>query len=291
MKMGTIYKHSNFTIAATVAENCHSGIFRRREKYIWDTFPPGPPWCLEYESTVRNAKGAMYIRTPLDSWTQTVTGVLRRRAWVLQEEALSPRTIHFAKDQVAWSCRSCLTSQGDLTPANLKEEQEDYKRLLFPPNVLVDSRLISQTPAFNSSYQRWYCIVDDYGGRKLTYASDKFPALSGLAKEFQKTLGDDYVAGLWKNDLHRGLLWQITSTTTRVTRPKEYRALSWSWASIDWQAERSIYWVANSMSERIFDFDAKILNVNILLATSDQFGKVEAGVLTLRSRFLSPSKW
>jgi len=56
------------------------------------------------------------------------------------------------------------------------------------------------------------------------------PALSGLAKVFQKCLKDDYLAGLWKRDLLHGLLW---IACPEIKLPLSYRALSWPWASVD----------------------------------------------------------
>jgi hypothetical protein len=34
-------------------------------------------------------------------------------------------------------------------------------------------------------------------------------ALSGIAKVFNEILGDNYVEGLWQNDLVRGLSWHL----------------------------------------------------------------------------------
>jgi hypothetical protein len=43
-------------------------------------------------------------------------------------------------------------------------------------------------------------------------------------------LKDDYLAGIWKRDLLRGLLWFALG---EVKEPLNYRAPSWSWASVD----------------------------------------------------------
>ncbi|KAH6998817.1 heterokaryon incompatibility protein-domain-containing protein [Ilyonectria sp. MPI-CAGE-AT-0026] len=41
----------------------------------------------------------------------------------------------------------------------------------------------------------------------LTYESDIFPALSGLASRISALLKDGYMAGLWRSNLVEGLLW------------------------------------------------------------------------------------
>lgn len=57
-------------------------------------------------------------------------------------------------------------------------------------------------------YRSWRTIVEEYSSRELTRASDKLPALSGLAHLVQASVGSQYAAGLWVNDFLRGLLWR-----------------------------------------------------------------------------------
>jgi hypothetical protein len=64
----------------------------------------------------------------------------------------------------------------------------------------------------------------------LTYPTDKLSGLSGLAKVFMRYLKDDYLAGIWKRDLLRGVLWLAFG---EVKVSPNYRAPSWSWASVD----------------------------------------------------------
>jgi hypothetical protein len=80
-------------------------------------------------------------------------------------------------------------------------------------------------------YAQWKTvIVQEYTGKKLTYGTDRLPALSGLAKVFMRNLKDTYFAGLWHGDMHRGLLWYGTGDF-KVS--PTYRAPTWSWASVD----------------------------------------------------------
>ena len=53
----------------------------------------------------------------------------------------------------------------------------------------------------------WESLLYDYSVRTLTKESDKFPAISGIAKEFHVLLNDEYVAGLWSCTLPHSLLW------------------------------------------------------------------------------------
>lgn len=70
-----------------------------------------------------------------------------------------------------------------------------------------------------------------YSRCALTKETDKLVALSGLSKELQRVLQDDYLAGLWRRDLECQLLWEVRSSY-HGRRPSVYVAPSWSWASL-----------------------------------------------------------
>jgi hypothetical protein len=46
-----------------------------------------------------------------------------------------------------------------------------------------------------------------YSMRHIKFASDRFPALAGIASEFANISEDRPLFGLWSNDLHAGLLF------------------------------------------------------------------------------------
>jgi hypothetical protein len=92
---------------------------------------------------------------------------------------------------------------------------------------------------------RWIGLIRQYSSATLTKAEDKLVAISGLAKEMQAILdiGTDlkftYLAGLWSPYLIQQLLWRRKEHY--LVRPSQYRAPSWSWASVDGVAEFSCY--------------------------------------------------
>lgn len=73
-------------------------------------------------------------------------------------------------------------------------------------------------------------ILSTYSKRELTKRSDKLPDLTGLARLIQKQTGNEYVAGLWRSDMVKGMLWMTTDPKKTIL---EYRAPCWSWASTD----------------------------------------------------------
>jgi len=86
----------------------------------------------------------------------------------------------------------------------------------------------------------WQGQVNVYAARQLTYPGDKFPAISGLAKPIADLINDTYVAGLWKGDLLRGLLWNAHGPLAScseyldglvASRSSNFISPSWSWAA------------------------------------------------------------
>ena len=50
-------------------------------------------------------------------------------------------------------------------------------------------------------------IVEAYTRRIITMETDRLTAIAGLATEYQKAMGDVYLAGLW--NILDGLLWSV----------------------------------------------------------------------------------
>jgi hypothetical protein len=57
--------------------------------------------------------------------------------------------------------------------------------------------------------------------------------MSGVAKRLHAMIGGEYLAGIWSVGFREGLLWSTSPGGSGVTRDGEYRAPSWSWASVD----------------------------------------------------------
>jgi hypothetical protein len=81
-------------------------------------------------------------------------------------------------------------------------------------------------------YNAWYDPVNSYAKHGPTVPANIFPAISGLASRLGRILGDNYVAGLWKGDLYRGLPWSGVSSIMRLQPLDRYHAPSWPWASL-----------------------------------------------------------
>ncbi|KIM96815.1 hypothetical protein OIDMADRAFT_20650 [Oidiodendron maius Zn] len=79
----------------------------------------------------------------------------------------------------------------------------------------------------------WGDICFDNSCTKLSRASDKLPAMSGISTRFGEARGWTYLAGLWREDpdLARQLMWHANTPTARPS--VGIHLPSWSWASIN----------------------------------------------------------
>ncbi|KAF8846947.1 hypothetical protein BDZ45DRAFT_755434 [Acephala macrosclerotiorum] len=92
-------------------------------------------------------------------------------------------------------------------------------------------------------------------------------------------MGCDYLAGMWRTELERNLLWSIDST---FRRPREYRAPSWSWASIDGRIS-----IPKRRSDAKDKFEIEILCVSTQKKSADEMGQVFGGALTVRGPLMT----
>jgi hypothetical protein len=123
-------------------------------------------------------------------------------------------------------------------------------------------------------FKLWYSLVTAFGRRNLSFAADRLPALSGMAHRFQNILRANYLAGIWEEDICRGLVWSMGAPGRHVA----YRAPTWSWASVDGDNFRWAVTLFNAESE---DFAVKVLDVWVRVSGLNPYGRVIAGKLTI----------
>ncbi|KUJ19651.1 HET-domain-containing protein, partial [Mollisia scopiformis] len=248
-QMGHIYSHAWCTIAASSATDFQGGI-----KYI------------------QGHRVQVSIRPPLQTWAKFYrNNPLNKRGWTFQERELSPRILHFSADQMWWEFQlRCLDNM--LEPSSIHNE---------------DSSIIHNL-VINARYNTWHKVIQDYSTRTFTRITDRFPALSGLASEMQAVHGDEYVAGMWKGDLLRSLLWRRDSrpdsSQTMLTRPLQYQAPSWSWAAIGDAVTYDLVTFNRPQINKLLPTTAKIKNIHLVPAGSDPKGRLNAGTIKIRGR-------
>jgi hypothetical protein len=224
--------------------------------------------------------------------------VLSTRGWVLQEQLLAKRIIHFTGFEMIWECGAGLQSESETTgylqPMNLTRLVTNGNIACLPEvrrdsgEERVDQNINNflQANRTDSIYWIWRQIVTDYSRRRLTRAEDRLVALSGIAKVFASRLSvdpqDSYFAGLWKDTLIQDLLWRVSSPSDATCGAVGgmYVAPSWSWASITGAVH---YFYA----EYQFKFEplAEVLQVSCVQASADPTSALAGGSLEITGQF------
>ena len=236
--MSQVYSNSICNISALDAQDSTGGLFFDRET-------SNIPYCTVTARRMFKRK-RVYQCAYTHFWSDSVQyAPLTRRAWVLQERLLAPRVLHFGKRQLLWECnelRAC-----ELWPAGMRAQHSpfssDAKIFRYSEGVGAEnfSRELFATIMQGDSGEKdatWNNLVQYYTKCNLTMSKDKLVAISGIVKRLQPLFKTEYLAGLWRDDLLRQLLWRVEFHDEErrylagEKRP-EYRAPSWSWASID----------------------------------------------------------
>ncbi|KAL8678594.1 MAG: hypothetical protein Q9186_005056 [Xanthomendoza sp. 1 TL-2023] len=231
--MGEVYENSHCNIAATWNSSSDDGLFATRNPSEVEGIVVHPKWA--------GLKSATFRVMEFGLWERLITSAgLNKRAWVVQERLLAPRVLHFGRTQLAWECHEVDACES--YPTRLPVAQQSTQTIHKGLDPETDGKILQWMGDSKSSqnihgYHVWNKIVAAYTAGELTVASDKFVALSGLAKKMQTVLQDEYLAGLWKRTLASDLLWKVhggkQANGLLSTRAAQYRAPTWSWAALD----------------------------------------------------------
>jgi hypothetical protein len=254
-----------------------------------------PLWakpCTAVATWDKYQKGS-YLCVPSNLWQKYVEEApLSNRAWVIQERLLAPRILHFGANQLFWECREHQDYESRLqgvdVDMNVALKRLDpgldgqiyrlWLRTVFPPSISGWSTEKMPANTHESSilhaYRLWNYLIYMYASCKLTVASDKLVALSGIASKFRPVMcrevkGNEYLAGLWRYQMEHQLLWNSTTyASTAAPRPSVYRAPSWSWAAIDNEVTNAAY-IADLTCGGLI---AEILDAQVVFASENPNG-------------------
>lgn len=136
------------------------------------------------------------------------------RAWTLQEQILSPRTVFCGDQTMKWECVETFSDEltGDLEDERKARSHHYTQKALLSPRPISEPNEPSPPPNLMERKEilsNWTTLINGYRRRDLTKASDRIMAFAGIARAFQAQHGLIYLAGTWKEHLPRSLLWFI----------------------------------------------------------------------------------
>jgi hypothetical protein len=310
--MDKVYAGSYLNISATDSSNSDEGLFRSRSpEFLW-----GDEIHLKWGSKDGSSLDLLTRCTIIDVsfWEDLIQQApVNQRGWVLQERIMSPRVLHFCKDQIAWECREFQHAEGypeylptwkirfsDIVDEGLFKglSEDDGMRLREirlkgfqdPDNHLADLYV----------FELWKRVVEVYSKTMLSVPRDKLIALSGIARQFSKMFSRDsewqYIAGMWAKPRHleSQLLWQVEPVYKHgvpENRSKRYpmRAPSFSWASLDTPQGITYADTTDYGKDRAAQLFFEIRSHDIVLADKrNEFGMMEQGRgrIWLEARYL-----
>jgi Heterokaryon incompatibility protein (HET) len=213
-QMARIYENAYLTIAATKSSSGSGGLFCKTPDFemVETASADHPPYQIFAREQIHHL--------PLYPWGSPDIFPLLTRGWVYQERLLSQRVLHFGPQELFWECAE--TTSCECSAINVGG---------YPVNrpKVAHSRALAQEPGSPPLAWRWRTMVSEYSGLKLTRASDRLPAFSGVATQMMRYRKSKYLAGMWLDSITDDLLWR----TQTPGRPEEWRAPSWSWASVN----------------------------------------------------------
>ena len=270
--MGDVYQNALCNIGATKAKNGNDGLFSERALFSIRPCVVESSWYHSKFWPV-SKKRALNLTTSSQWDIDSERSPLLKRAWAVQEQILSRRMLHFGEDQMSWECLEVKTNETSWHGSTISGGKMSLDRDMPMHNPIP---MYAVTDAAAVDYNIWGGVVTTYSACDLTFPEkDKFVAISGIARNL--CVGDTYLAGLWKNDLPSQLNWMTGSQTTQCRRPSNWRAPSWSWASIDGPVFHQSPFKLDSSSV------LRIVDTEIVPAEgeSDNFGQIVSGKIRL----------
>ncbi|KAK6208521.1 hypothetical protein QIS74_12039 [Colletotrichum tabaci] len=255
-RMSWVYKNASVVIAAAAIGNCqesflgddeHDERMRRPESFVIRDAHPSQPAAVRARAVPtiglhEDLQSFYSARDPLDC-----------RGWPLQERLLATRILVYSRTELQWSCQTLQACEGGHTSSPNHP---------FTPLITIDTA--------EKAFSLWHSQVMEFSKRRLTFETDKLPAISAVAGHVADVTGSRYIAGLWRDNLIRDMCWErhmFESLKWEATR--HWRAPSFSWASV----AGNVFYNDNSIAAKGF-YLSQVVDAGATRQSSPVFGQV-----------------
>lgn len=289
--MSAVYRNATITLSADGADDASGGLFgspstRTLAHELYSISTEGLDGEPVMVHARRRSKRPSNPDTSPHSSVRTEPSKLSSRSWVVQERILSPRMVHFHKEELVWSCYG--------------QQRCECRLMSGASSSGIFRRLLTSSKTEWDLIHEWPKLVSQFTTKDLTYAKDRLPAISGLATlmgQHISMITSTYLAGIWSCDMEYSLLWVSDHDRAKDTpiqrmpieTDKTY-APSWSWASIIGPV-RYIHRHLDQLSNRRSGEDEidpifRAVKAAAIPATSNPYGPVKYGFVTIQGQIL-----
>ncbi|KAJ4127148.1 hypothetical protein NW768_008775 [Fusarium equiseti] len=286
-QMDNIYGNAYMTICSASSANCEEGFIFKKDK-------TRPIRIHSFEPDDKPIFFAIYLPFFQNHAAEDFDGAeWYERGWTFQERMGSSRIVTFGKQNLHFACQHTSHSMG--------YQRDDLGRgfKMIHRDLLTDGDV-------SLVYEGWdNDVAAEFSrfGMAFAHPTDILPSFAGIASLFQRRLQDTYLAGLWKKDLHRGLVWttyrkfqevSFTDLLIQLQSPSPYVAPSWSWVAKSWVLSgrlNAVYFLP-LLSEYVDNIqgEVEITDARIVLKGSNPFGEIINACLDIRGRVFSPKE-
>jgi hypothetical protein len=243
--MADVYRNALLTLAGLSSTSSDHGLFRLRNPLVYQ-----PCWLAD--STDGTSIFALPGYNNFDeSHVQEMP--LLSRGWTFQERLLGSRILYFG-EALVWECCEDMVVE----VLHCRSEDDWEYRKDWP--ALASKRLHQEIQALEASadvaretLRIWHDLVMRYSQTKLTVASDRLIAITGLARLVESHTNLRFVAGIWTPFSVEQLMWSIQDSIPSVTN----LAPTWSWLN----TSKAIYFHTIDLREEYYR--AEIVDVDI----------------------------
>lgn len=264
-RMSLYYKNGSINIAAATSDNPDTPFF----KHIDEAWCPVSVTAHDLQGTPSHIN-TKRLPTPDNSGRDL--GTLFTRGWTFQESLFAPRTIYFTAQGVFWTCSHPISLSD-----NHIDSITDVALRPLPPQLTLafgEGTIIGRSE--RSWLDDWQSLIGYYSNRLLTFPTDRLPAISGAAAQFDEHLHCPYLAGHWYKSLPESLIWSPLVLSFELTPlPRDYIAPSWSWASLT----SEIYFLFRG---KVISPAVQLVDVHCEVPGRNPYGRVSTGFIDLR---------
>ncbi|CAG9989233.1 unnamed protein product [Clonostachys byssicola] len=252
-KMGQYYENATCTLAASSSHDCADGMLLERPAL---RFGPAEDVIIDFDDVYLGKMTRMHLvglrGPPIEAAMEE--SHLLSRGWCVQERALSPRILYFARDALFWECNELRAGEhspsknlefiprpkthGMLYSQSWRNVIGDWDLLGAGLRKLVRDNEDSSEGLSVSDVElilgpSWMGLIERYSSCKFTNYSDRLVALSSLTEKLRRITGAINIAGHWRETLGRSLSWTAISPTSTREICGDRSCPSWAWASTD----------------------------------------------------------